>query len=234
MDQTEKLLAGTKVAAKDAAHRAGDGARVLLFDAPHRHAEVSRFDEDAHAVRLNDVHDRVGDLVAQPLLHLQPPGEYFNDARQLGEADDAAIGDVGDVGPAEEREQMVLTERIKLDVPHQDHALVVFLEHRVSYRVGYRHLVTAGKPAQRLLHPFGSLEQTGALRILTQSGQDGVDLVLKRLGPCPLTYLHIRHSSSAFPTNGCAAGGRQGAPEPAPSSRRRRYFRPWESIPGTR
>ena len=34
-------------------------------------------DEDTHPVGLQHIHDRVGDLVGEPLLHLQPPGEEF-------------------------------------------------------------------------------------------------------------------------------------------------------------
>ena len=83
-------------------------------------------------VGLQHVHDRVGDLVGQPLLHLQPPGEDVHDPGHLGEAQDLAVRDVGDVGPAEERQQVVLAQRVQLDVAHHDHALVRLLEHRVA------------------------------------------------------------------------------------------------------
>ena len=76
------------------------------------------------AGRLEHVHDRVGDLVGEPLLHLEPAGEDVHDAGHLGEAEDLAVGDVGDVGPAEERQQVVLAQRVELDVAHHDHALV--------------------------------------------------------------------------------------------------------------
>ena len=104
-------------------------------------------------VGLQDVHDGVGDLVGEPLLHLEPPGEDVHDPGHLGQPEDLAVGDVGDVRPAEERQQVVLAERVELDVAHHDHALVALLEHRVADRVGHRHPVALGEAAERRLRP---------------------------------------------------------------------------------
>ena len=130
---------------------------------------------------LEHVHDRVGDLVGEPLLHLEPAGEDVHDAGHLGEADDLAVGDVGDVGPAEERQHVVLAHRVQLDVPHHDHALVGLLEHGVADDVLDRHPVALGEPAERRLDPLGGLEQPVALRVLAQRGEDVPHLVGERL-----------------------------------------------------
>ena len=126
------------------------------------------------------VHDRVGDLVGQPLLHLQPAGEDVHDPRHLGQAEDLAVGDVGDVGPAEERQQVVLAQRVELDVAHHDHALVRLLEHRVADRVGHRHPVALGEKAQRGLDPLGRLDQALPRRVFAQRGEDLAHLVGER------------------------------------------------------
>ena len=107
--------------------------RELCFSTPaHHHAEVGGLDDDADAARLQRIHDRIGDLVGEALLHLQAAGEHVHDAGRLGEAHDAAMRDVRHVRPAEERQHVVLAQRVELDVLHQDHALVRLLEERVA------------------------------------------------------------------------------------------------------
>jgi hypothetical protein len=43
----------------------------LLFNAAHHHAQVARFNHQAHPLRLNGVLDGVSDLAGEPLLHLE-------------------------------------------------------------------------------------------------------------------------------------------------------------------
>ena len=105
----------------------------------------------------SDLHHRIGDLVGEPLLHLQPAREHLDDAGQLGETHDPAVGNVGDVRPPEERQHVVLAQGIDLDVPHQDHALVLLLEDRVAHTSSTDMLVAAREPAQRGFHPLRCL-----------------------------------------------------------------------------
>ncbi len=119
-------------------------------------------------MRLDGLHDRVRDLVGHPLLHLEPPGEHVHNARDLGQPQDLAVGNVGHVGPPEERQQVVLAQGVELDVPHHDHALVAFLEHRVTHHLGDRLAIPLGQKAQRVLHPIGSLDQALAGRVFPQ------------------------------------------------------------------
>src|SRR5579863_2564929 len=72
-DQRQELVPGLLVLAKDAQHRARRCHRVLLLDAPHHHAEMPRFDDDADALRAQPLLDGVRDLAGQPLLNLQAP-----------------------------------------------------------------------------------------------------------------------------------------------------------------
>ena len=68
--------------------------------AAHRCAQVRRLDDDAHAERLQPLHEQVRDLLGEALLDLEAAGVHVDDARDLGQADDAAVGDVGDRGRA--------------------------------------------------------------------------------------------------------------------------------------
>src|SRR5260221_8551735 len=51
--QGEKFVAGRFAVAEGAQHGAGDGPRVLFFDAAHHQAEVTGLADDAHAIGLN-------------------------------------------------------------------------------------------------------------------------------------------------------------------------------------
>jgi hypothetical protein len=113
----------------------------------------------ADAGGLQHLHHRVGDLVGEPLLHLEPPGKDVHDPRHLRQTQNLAVGDVGHVGPPEERQQVVLAQGVDLDVPHHNHALVSLLEHGVAHDLFHRHPVALGQKAERLLHPLGGLQQ---------------------------------------------------------------------------
>ena len=78
---------------------------MLLLDAAHHHAHVLGLDHDRHAERLQRLLDAVADLDREPLLHLQAARERVHDARDLGQPDDVAVRDIGDVRLAEERQQ---------------------------------------------------------------------------------------------------------------------------------
>ena len=74
--------------------------------------------------------DRLGDLRREPLLHLQPAREHVDDARDLAEADHAAVRNVGDVALAEERQQVMLAQAVEVDVAHDHHLVILDGEER--------------------------------------------------------------------------------------------------------
>ncbi len=86
--------------------------------------KMAGFDDHAYALRLDYFLDGLGDLGGEALLNLQAAGEEFDQARNLAEADHLAIGNVGDVHFAEERQQVVLAEAEHFDV-FDDYHLVV-------------------------------------------------------------------------------------------------------------
>ena len=82
---------------------------------------MAGFDHHPHAARVQGLHEGAGDLGGEALLDLQPVREAVDEARDAGEANDGFVGEVGDVGMAEERQQMVLAQRVQLDALHGDH-----------------------------------------------------------------------------------------------------------------
>ena len=96
-----------------------------------------RLQVDGHTVRSQHRVQTIGNLLADPLLNGEAPGELAHQSRQLGDPDDALVGDVADVGVPVERERMVLAERVELNRPF-DHlaeaavraAAALGLEHR--------------------------------------------------------------------------------------------------------
>ena len=77
---------------------------------------------DGDAARLDQLAERVRDLLAEALLHREPAREEAHEPRQLRDPDDLLVGDVGEMGGARERERMVLAECRERDRPLDDHA----------------------------------------------------------------------------------------------------------------
>ena len=65
-----------------------------------------------------------GDLRRQPLLDLQRAGEVIDHARELRQPDDPLARQVADVGDADERQQVVLAQRVERDVAGDDELVV--------------------------------------------------------------------------------------------------------------
>ena len=65
-------------------------------------------------IRIERLHQGVGDLAGQALLHLGALREAIHEPGQLRDAADAAVlpGDVGHMRPPEERRQVMLSPRV--------------------------------------------------------------------------------------------------------------------------
>src|SRR5437764_6264077 len=75
------------------------------------------FEVDGHAVGAEHGLEGVGDLLPDALLDGEAPGEQAHEPGELGDADDALMGDVAHVGAAIEGQRVVLAERVELDWP---------------------------------------------------------------------------------------------------------------------
>ena len=103
-------------AAPDARHR----PRVLLPDAAHLRAKVRGFQVHCDSVRLHQLCERVGDLLAQALLHGETAREQAHQTSQLRDPDDPLVRDVADVRETVERQRMMLAKRVEGDRPFDD------------------------------------------------------------------------------------------------------------------
>src|SRR5690606_10900760 len=91
-----------------------------------------------------------------------------------------AVRHVGDVALAEERQQMVLAETVEIDVADNHHLAVFDGEERaVDDRIDVG-LVAAREGLERLLDATWRLEQSLAIWILTQVGEQLSDQILHR------------------------------------------------------
>ena len=70
MRETKEFVSRFRIVAERTEERARDGLRVLFLDAPHHHAKVLRFNNDADSTRLEHVHERIRNLLSQPFLDL--------------------------------------------------------------------------------------------------------------------------------------------------------------------
>ena len=125
-------------------------------------------DDDPDAPRREPLVEPVGDLLSQALLHLQAARERFDDTRQFGQAEDALTGQVPDVGDTVERQEVVLAERLKGDVPGE-HEFVVALVVGEGGEVEGAGREELGEGA---CDPPGRVDQVLGGRVVTQRHQE--------------------------------------------------------------
>src|SRR3954452_18465527 len=180
LDVREELGARLVAAPEEAedGRRRHDASR--LPDAAHDRAQMGRFDDDADALRGESLHQEIGDLLRQPLLDLQPPGVHLDHARDLREADDAAVRDVRDVGRPEERQEVVLAERIERHVLDDDHLGVLHVEDRAVDEPLRIDVVTGRQLDVHPVNALGRALEAVAIGVLADLGQDLAD---RRLDP---------------------------------------------------
>ena len=89
------------------------------------HATLTAAIDHGHALRLQVLLNRIGDLLGQLLLNLQTLGVDVDDASQLAQPDHAPIGNVSHVRLADKRQEVMLAHRVKLDV-FDEHDLARF------------------------------------------------------------------------------------------------------------
>jgi hypothetical protein len=103
----------------------------------------------------------VGDLLGQPLLHLQITGEQLDHPRQLGQPEDPIARQVADVRDALERQHVVLAQRLDRDVAGQ-HEFVVALVVRERGQVELARCQHLGVCVR---HPARGVGQVVAVRV---------------------------------------------------------------------
>ena len=100
IDLLPKVAAQRLILCEGTALRRRERRCFRLLDATRAHAHMCALDCYYHAARCRGLHERVGNLFCEPLLHLQPARAHVRHARKLREAEHSAVGQVADVAPA--------------------------------------------------------------------------------------------------------------------------------------
>ena len=150
----------------------GGGFGLLLLYPAHHHAEVGRFQHHGHPARSENRVERLRDLTGQALLHLKAPREHVDQARDLGEADHPARGEVGHVGAAVEGKQVMFAQGEELDAPHEDHVFTVFFEDRAAHGLLRAPLHPGGEEGEGPSNPLGGAFEPVASGVLAERIED--------------------------------------------------------------
>ena len=127
-----------------------------------------RLDDDADALGSRLRHHRIGDLLGHALLNLKAPCEHVDDARKLGNPENLTFRNVAYGAPAVERQHVMLTHRIKLDVLQYHHVISAAGEIG-SVHDGFNVLAVAARQKREgLRDTLGSFLKTFTIGILSQ------------------------------------------------------------------
>ena len=102
----------------------GNRCRALLLDAAHRHAHVLGLDHHRHAARMQGVVDRMGDLRGHGFLGLKPAAENFDHAGNLRQAQNLAVGKIGNMCLANDRHHVVFAMREERNILDQNDVVI--------------------------------------------------------------------------------------------------------------
>lgn len=192
-----------RISLKQPSHVARFCGAVLLLYSAHHHAEVTCFYDDSYTLWLQDFLERITDLLPEALLDLESASIHIHNPWDLTEANDLRIWNVADVHFPSEGEHVVLTERVTLDIFHDDHAVGVTFKQR-SVDDGLQVLVIPrGEEFQGFVAALGGALQSLTLWIfadgLEQRAKEvvhGVDILPKTFKRAYLStdlVLHLRH-----------------------------------------
>ena len=138
---------------------------------------------DGDAARLDQLVERVGDLLAEPLLHREAAREQAHQPGELRDADDLVAGDVADVRDAVERQRVVLAEAEERDRPLDDLAGEPSTTLRRLARERGQQLLVAvvagGRIVQRPEEPRRRLARAGRVEIHAERREDLADVLLE-------------------------------------------------------
>src|ERR1035437_1745966 len=163
-------------------HTARDHRSTALLHATHGQTEVLCFYDYAHPVGVQTILEEVGDLLGHSLLDLQPAGVHLHHARDLGQADYAATRQITHRGGPEERQHVVLAQRVERDALDDDHLAVADIEYGAVDQPVRVNAVADREFEPHPMHTFRRAEQAFALRVLADLSQNVSDGMLDDLG----------------------------------------------------
>ena len=124
-----------------------------------------------HAQGLQGFLDGLANLQCHAFLHLKAVRETVDHTGNLAQAGNVSVGDVGHMHTSVERQHVVLAQGIEVDVLHNNHLAIVFLE---LCRIEQRHGVLTVSACERghgTRHTLGSLEESLTRGILAHQFQ---------------------------------------------------------------
>ena len=163
------------------------------------------------------LHQSVGDLRGQALLHLRPLRKGVHKARELRQPADAPVGrrDVRHMRHAEERHEMVLAHGVERDVAHEHHLLVMLVKRRLEVLGGVFH-----KAREHLLvhlrHALWRLEQPFPIRVLAHALQDEAHARFDLRSVHDRPSIATQRPASYHAACGCVQATYQGPPSKLP------------------
>ena len=172
----QELVAGLVGLQEDAREGRCRGDGVGFLDAAHGHAGVHRLDDDRDAERLQGILDAVADLLRQALLDLQAAGIGLDHARDLGQAGDPPVRDIGHMCLADERKHVMLAQREQFDVLDQDHLAVRLREDGGLYDFLTILEISLRQELHGFRHALRRLGETFPLDVLAEELENGLDV----------------------------------------------------------
>jgi hypothetical protein len=137
---------------------------------------MSRVEHDGHPKWLEMGPNTVGDFGGETFLNLEATGVSVQHAGELGNADDAVAGKIGDMRLADDRRHVMLAMGQKRDVLEKDDVVVTAGVLKRSFQM-YRGLFFV---APAILAPspgnaFGRVDQAFSVRIVSRPPQQGTN-----------------------------------------------------------
>ena len=124
--------------------------------------------DNAYAHGINLLHDDLGDLSGQSLLHLQAPRKNIDQPGQFAQSDHLSGWDIRDMAASEEWQQMVLAQAEDLNVLHDHHFVIRDREKRsIQYLIDILP-VAAGQVSHGLRHPMRRPQQAFPAGVLAE------------------------------------------------------------------
>ncbi len=145
---------------------------MLLLHPAHGHAHVLGVHHHADSLGVRHLHQGLGDLARQALLDLQARREHVDNPGDLGQTDHLAIGQVGHMHLADDRQQVMLAQGVQFDIAQQHHLVVVRREQGPVDDTVQVLVIATGEILHCLRGAHRGIQQALALRVLAQTGED--------------------------------------------------------------
>src|SRR5690606_12987269 len=115
-----------------------------------------RFYNNSYSERIKGFFDCVHDLDGKAFLYLESSRVHINNTCKFAEAGDPSVGNVCDMGLAEERKDVVLAHAEEFDILHENHFANRFVKLRGVENCSCVEVIALGHVLHGLSEPLGS------------------------------------------------------------------------------